>query len=339
MNIMKTLQKQIFPNGKEGLIFSQADFPASLSALPDKEREQMMNVISGRKCFVPYAKSGPLGSLVKTLLESSRWFSPARRLKWSVHPLFSERVTRSRSNVSNSSSKPSAKTLSKRDIPSNRCLFRLVPSERRTEGTGYGLLPTVQTQGLKVCNEKGKTEFMPLTMLPTPTSIDAGTGRMNKSKSKNAKERPTIALSARLGLLPTPNASEGTKWTTKYNPNSQMGTGLTAMAVNGLLPTPMASDATMGAIIGKKDVFVTTKNGTPRKVNQNGQNGSLGLARYVQMLPTPQARDFKGQCAKTQSCLPNHFGTSRLNPLFVAEMMGFPADWTVLPFLNGEKKA
>ena len=94
-----------------------------------------------------------------------------------------------------------------------------------------------------------------------------------------------------------------------------------------------------GAIIGKKDVFVTTKNGTPRKVNQNGQNGSLGLARYVQMLPTPQARDFKGQCAKTQSCLPNHFGTSRLNPLFVAEMMGFPADWTVLPFLNGEKKA
>lgn len=93
-----------------------------------------------------------------------------------------------------------------------------------------------------------------------------------------------------------------------------------------------------GAIIGKNDVFVTTKNGTPRKVNQNGQNGSLGLARYVQMLPTPQARDFKGQCAKTQSCLPNHFGTSQLNPLFVAEMMGFPIDWTVLPFLGGEKK-
>lgn len=30
--------------------------------------------------------------------------------------------------------------------------------------------------------------------------------------------------------------------------------------------------------------------------------------------------------------------TSQLNPLFVAEMMGFPPDWTVSPFLNGEKR-
>lgn len=34
----------------------------------------------------------------------------------------------------------------------------------------------------------------------------------------------------------------------------------------------------------------------------------------------------------------NGFKTSQLNPLFVAEMMGFPPDWTELPFLNGEKK-
>ncbi len=27
---------------------------------------------------------------------------------------------------------------------------------------------------------------------------------------------------------------------------------------------------------------------------------------------------------------------SQLNPQFVAEMMGFPTDWTLLPFLNGE---
>jgi hypothetical protein len=31
--------------------------------------------------------------------------------------------------------------------------------------------------------------------------------------------------------------------------------------------------------------------------------------------------------------------TSQLNPLFVAEMMGFPTDWTILPFQNGETKA
>ena len=29
---------------------------------------------------------------------------------------------------------------------------------------------------------------------------------------------------------------------------------------------------------------------------------------------------------------------SQLNPHFVAEMMGFPLNWTDLPFLSGEKK-
>jgi hypothetical protein len=29
---------------------------------------------------------------------------------------------------------------------------------------------------------------------------------------------------------------------------------------------------------------------------------------------------------------------SQLNPRFVAEMMGFPPNWTELPFLNGGRK-
>lgn len=131
----------------------------------------------------------PLGLLVKTLLESSQWFSPARRLKWEAKPLFSEKITEKEYCYDKSmSSKPSVKTLNEKDILSNRCLFRLVPSERPTEETECGLLLT----GM---------------MLPTPTSIDAGTGRINKSRSPNAKERPTIALAAKMGLLPTPTAS------------------------------------------------------------------------------------------------------------------------------------
>jgi hypothetical protein len=31
--------------------------------------------------------------------------------------------------------------------------------------------------------------------------------------------------------------------------------------------------------------------------------------------------------------------TSQLNPRFVAEMMGYPLDWTELPFQSGEQKA
>ena len=53
-------------------------------------------------------------------------------------------------------SKPFVETLSVKDMPSNRYLFRLVPSERRTEGIEFGLLPTVQTQGLKRCNSQGQ---------------------------------------------------------------------------------------------------------------------------------------------------------------------------------------
>jgi len=281
---MKTLQKQIFPNGKERLIFSQADFHANLSALQDKEKEQMMNAISGRKCFVPSGKCDRLLLLVKMLLESPVWYSPAVKLQWKVKPLCLKRLTRKRYSNKNMLSKQSVQTLSVKDIQSSRYLYRLAVLEHHTDVIGCGLLPTVTASE----GSRGG-QFV------DGRTITRKTGNVFRSK-------------------------------------------LVDLAKSGLLPTPMASDATMGAIIGKNDVFITTKNGTPRKVNQNGQNGSLGLARYVQMLPTPQARDFKGQCAKTHYCLPNHFGTSQLNPLFVAEMMGFPTDWTVLPFLNGEKK-
>ncbi|MEZ3418308.1 MAG: DNA cytosine methyltransferase [Bacteroidales bacterium] len=52
-----------------------------------------MTVISGRRCCALLTKSGPLGSLVRTLLESPRWSSPARLLTWDVKVLCSVRVT------------------------------------------------------------------------------------------------------------------------------------------------------------------------------------------------------------------------------------------------------
>ena len=307
---MKTLQEQTLPDGEEKLTCSPQDSPASRFRSQDSERERMMTATSGRRLSELYTKSDPLGSLARTLLESSRWFSPARRLKWEAKPLFSERVTlREYRSDRSSSSKPSAATLSVKDIPSGRLLFRLVPSEHPTGGTGCGLLqedllPTPRATEIvedpdnfvkrngdrkKGCmpNLSSMAAFRPW-ILPTPTSIDSGSGRINKSPSPDAKERPTIALAARMGLLPTPNAAEGEKYTTKYNPDSQMGKGLTAIAMNGLLPTP-------------------------------------------------QTRDYKGECHMTQSCLPNTFQTSQLNPLFVTEMMGFPSDWLVSPFQNGER--
>ena len=287
---MQTSQKPISPHGGGESTFFQEGSLANLSALPDNERERAMTVTSGLKCYGLYGRYSPLGSLARTLLASSRWYSPARRLKWEAKPLFSERLTEKEyCCVKSTSSRPSAETLEVKDIPSNRFLFRLVPSEHRTGGTGSGLL-----QGL----------------LPTPMATDVRhaqrveelrkAGGNTFHSRKNGETRPN-GLTDWMdfhGLLPTPNATEGEKWTTKYNPGSQMGKGLTAMAVNGMLPTPTASD-----------IF----SGTP-KDRKDGKSRMGELKNFV-------ARQ--------------HGQVSQLNPLFVAEMMGFPVDWTVSPFLNG----
>ena len=66
----------------------------------------------------------------------------------------------------------------------------------------------------------------------------------------------------------------------------------------GLLPTPMSSDGTTGSIIGKDDQFRVTKNGTLRKVNRNGVDGSIGLGRLVQLWRTPDAHIGRGPSSK-----------------------------------------
>ncbi len=326
LNIMKILPKQTLVNGKEESMSSQADFLASLSPSQVRERERMITVISGHTCSVLYEKSDPLGLLVKTLLESSQWFSPARRLKWEAKPLFSEKITEKEYCYDKSMlSKPSVKTLSEKDIPSNRCLFRLVPSERPTEETGYGLLPTVQTQGLKMCDENGKTRFYPMELLPTPMASDATTGAIigkndhfittgngTPRKINQNGINGSVGLARMVQLLPTPNAREADKYSKKYNPNSQMGTALTAMAVNGMLPTPIRRDYQPSV--------------SPQALKRkDGKMRTDSLCNLPVMLG--------------EHCLQNGGRTSQLNPLFVEEMMGFPLMWTTLPFLsqNGDR--
>lgn len=67
-------------------------------------------------------------------------------------------------------------------------LWGLPMLERRTSVTGSGYL------------------------LPTPVSIDAGSGRVNKSIG-SSRERPTLALMARKGLWPTPTGGGKSKTT------------------------------------------------------------------------------------------------------------------------------
>lgn len=167
--------------------------------------------------------------------------------------------------------------------------------------------------------KKGKTDhslgledMAVAKLLPTPTAIDKGGGRINRSQSPNAADRPTLALAARKGLLPTPCSIEATKFTKTINPNSQMGQGITALAVNGLLPAPTAMEIKhSNRVKGLKE-----KGAKGMYSRKNGALRPNGLTDFL---------DFNNQVGG---------GTSQLNPLFVEEMMGFPLMWTALPFLS-----
>lgn len=152
-------------------------------------------------------------------------------------------------------------------------------------------------------------------------------GERCNNRSDNWKERPIVTtrngtprrinqngqngcvgLARMVRLLPTPNAREADKYSKKYNPNSQMGTALTAMAVNGMLPTPAARDYQPSV--------------SPQALKRkNGKMRTDALCNLPVMLGEHHSQ--------------NGGKTSQLNPLFVAEMMGFPPDWTVLPFQSG----
>lgn len=305
-------------------------FPASLFLAPDSERERKMTATSGRKCYERYGRFSPIGLLVKTLLESSQWYNPAVKLRWDVKNLCSERLTEKEYCIGrNTLSKQCVTTLNVKDISSNRLLFRLVPSERRTEETVSSLLPTVQTQGLKVCNENGKTTFYPVGLLPTPRAVEVVEHPMKaaaRTKDRTGTKLNNLSSGATFGLLPTPNAREADKYSKKYNPKSQMGTALTAMAVNGMLPTPTNSMVTYQDFI--------------QAGYHSSKRPDYGL------IPTPTASSHHNGCCKerkdgtSRKSQLNHYiaaqtgKTSQLNPLFVEEMMGFPLMWTTLPFLS-----
>lgn len=211
------------------------------------------------------------------------------------------------------------------------------------------ILPTVQTQWLKQCNKKGKTEFVPLDLLPTPNAMDMEINYRGRRNPKREKTDHSLGLEdmAVAKLLPTPCSIEATKFTKTINPKSQMGQGLTALAVNGLLPTPTAMEVKHSNRVkglkeqGAKGMY-SRKNGALRP------NGLTDFLDFHYLL-TPMAADGMRANMNMQA-LKNHNkekanlseqiahkvggGTSQLNPLFVEEMMGFPLMWTALPFLS-----
>ena len=115
--VIRILQLRIFGDEGDGSTSSREVFHASPFPLPAGERVRKTAVTSGLTCSVPFTRSGPVGLLVRTLVASSRWYSPARRLTWDVSPLCSERISLYTVSGRNTSSRPSAVILSVKDIP------------------------------------------------------------------------------------------------------------------------------------------------------------------------------------------------------------------------------
>jgi hypothetical protein len=147
--------------------------------------------------------------------------------------------------------------------------------------------------------------------LPTPTARDWKNGGNMEGERWKRKEQQgrTIELNdlAANNLLPTPTAIEGVKWTNTWNPNSQMGQSLSAMAGSGMLPTP--------------------RTGYSQRCMDNEKLAEREKGNLEEAVAKAWQSDKESQ-EKAGGI------TSRLSPLFTEEMMGFPLMWTALPFLS-----
>lgn len=143
-----------------------ADSHASPFLSPGSAEARRMTVTSGRKCCALSRSSGPLGSLVRTLLVSSAWHSTRCFLIW----------------------KASA-------TPAKRLLFRLVPSTPCTDVTGVQSWPTPTTADAyigafaskqqKAGSQHSLNLASAVRMYPTPLSTDWKNRQNRKSSIQN----------------------------------------------------------------------------------------------------------------------------------------------------------
>ena len=157
------------------------------------------------------------------------------------------------------------------------------------------------------------------------------------------------------GLLLTPTTREEVQDLEKFKarmekyPNGTTMPNLATQVFNQLLPTPTSVQRDHPERVdelkktGAKTIY-SRNNGEERP------NSIIDYMNFHNMLPTPTAQIVKH--GHSEKYWDNRIGkrqmdiamwnaetngkTSQLSPQFVLEMMGFPTDWTLLPFLSGE---
>jgi hypothetical protein len=154
-------------------------------------------------------------------------------------------------------------------------------------------------------------------LLPTVTAMMPADADMEKLEARRAKAK----LSGKNG--------------------NGFGASLNELMKKGLLPTPTTQEPTT--------IPELTKTGR-RKTKDGEDSHSLNLGRMEAMglIPSPSASDNRNRGDISKPYIQKRLEKGKqvgltmlvdgqLNPHFVMEMMGFPANWTELPFLIGDK--
>ena len=332
---METLNRQTSLFIEEPSTFSQEDSHANLIPWQARGLAKMTRDTFFQKCYEPLMKSSQHGSWAKMfvvlLAGTMGWYSRRRKLTWK------HKVTKS-----------------------NRSYFLLQVSTRPISETDSGLLHTptaTGNQGAPTMINRDKGSWGNLLLTPTtkeePVNLEVFRKRMEKYP--NGTTMPNLATQVSEMILKTPTAADS--YTENLSKKEQKfgNSGTLAQEVatgfvekRGLmLPTPKVSD-TEGAAV--KNVQ-TSETGYFRE-NAKGERWGVKLRDVAEsnLIPTPTARCHNAGTTKerpqgqpTRRSELNHLmaqeagKTSQLNPLFVEEMMGFPENWTLSPFLNGEK--
>ena len=194
------------------------------------------------------------------------------------------------------------------DTLSPYLILKLRLSERRTDGNGCSLLPTVTATvathgGPSQRDSGGKPGLqMAAMMWPTPTSMDAC--GLDKNLRADATPTRSILLSQKVAMFPTPKVQNA----------RGSGQSRSLRTDVKMFPTPRASCC--------KPASTPTER-------------ALQDLQTAVLYSTPQARDFRtGQSSRWED--PNRSRNlndqigGQLNPTWVEWLMGFPTGWTDL---------
>lgn len=189
------------------------------------------------------------------------------------------------------------------DIPASH----LVSLEKNSEKT----IQDISGLTLNDSSKKSNHQSASLKMFPTTYELDLKKLQMTyndwviKLRQACLQRKKSVLLTREKDFLSWPtvivsdhlsNPTETPqRWKERAQEKKQEGINLhkpLRIVAQETWPTVVSADAEMGEIISPNDTYVTTPSGNLRKINKNGTNGSLGLARTAKIWKEPEQENW-----------------------------------------------